>query len=246
MDDKLIYQAVELIKKSKHTTAFTGAGISVESGIPPFRGEGGLWKKYDPRMLDIDYFMANPVDSWFVIKEVFYDFMGNAKPNEAHNVLARMESKGLLQAIITQNIDNLHYEAGSKNVYEFHGNSQHLVCLHCETKYNVKSIDLKILPPKCPNCGEILKPDFVFFGEEIPTDAYSKSVRESADAELFIVIGTTGEVMPACSIPIQAKRCGARIIEINPDASSFTDTITDIYLQGKASEIMSLLEKKLY
>jgi len=129
-----IEKAAKIIKSAKHVTAFTGAGISVESGIPPFRGDGGIWGKYDPKILDLPYFLANPLDSWIVIKEIFYEFFGKAKPNNAHKMLAEMESLGWLKAIITQNIDNLHQEAGSKNVIEFHGNSKILVCTNCGNK----------------------------------------------------------------------------------------------------------------
>jgi len=135
-----ILKAASLLKESSFTTAYTGAGISVESGIPPFRGEGGLWTKYDPTMLDIDHFLGNPVKGWEVIKEIFYDFFGKAKPNIAHLVLAEMENKGLVSRIITQNIDNLHQEAGSKQVYDFHGNSKKLICLECRSHYKAADI----------------------------------------------------------------------------------------------------------
>src|SRR6056297_1553429 len=109
-------EAVDLILNSKHTTGYTGAGVSVESGIPPFRGKDGLWNKYDPGILDLDYFYSNPLDSWQVIKEIFYEFFGSAKPNNAHYALAELEKLDLVKAVITQNIDNLHQEAGSKTV----------------------------------------------------------------------------------------------------------------------------------
>ena len=116
-----IERAAEAIKNAKFLTAFTGAGISVESGIPPFRGQGGLWNKYDPRMIEISFFQENPEQSWSEIKKIFYSSMKSAKPNPAHLTLAEWEKQGLLKGIITQNIDNLHQEAGSKTVYEFHG-----------------------------------------------------------------------------------------------------------------------------
>ena len=127
--EKLIVNAADLIKKSKFTIAFTGAGISVESGIPPFRGENGLWNKYNPEVLDLGYYLNNPEDSWIYIREIFYDFFANARPNKAHQILARMEARGLLQSVITQNIDNLHFQSGSRVVHEFHGNSKRLKCL---------------------------------------------------------------------------------------------------------------------
>ena len=167
----MIEEAAKLIKNAKHITAFTGAGISVESGIPPFRGENGLWNKFDPIFLDINYFHQNPHKSWKLIKEIFYDFFGKAKPNVAHLVLSEMERAGYINSVITQNIGNLHQKAGSKEIYEFHGTSQNLICTNCNKVYSANIIDLNNLPPKCKKCGTVLKPDFVFFGEPIPEPA---------------------------------------------------------------------------
>ncbi len=238
--------AVSMLKEAKRISAFTGAGISVESGIPPFRGENGLWNKYDPGLLVINNFHQKPMDSWIVIKEIFYDFFGKAKPNAAHRVLALMEQKGKLFGVVTQNIDNLHQLAGSKEVYEFHGNSQRLICLSCNTAISVDESIFKELPPKCKECGGLLKPDFIFFGEAIPQKAYEKSIELAQNTDLMLVIGTTGEVMPAATIPQMAKQNGAKIIEINPDETNYTHSITDLLLRGKATEVMGELEKLLF
>jgi NAD-dependent deacetylase len=234
-------QAAEAIRSSPYTIAFTGAGISVESGIPPFRGGDGLWSKYDPEILDLQYFYKHPEKSWPVIKEIFYDFFGNAHPNIAHLSLAKLEAIGKLQGIITQNIDNLHQEAGSKLVHEFHGTCGRIVCTKCQTMYPSKNISLAVMPPACPSCGGLLKPDFVFFGENIPTKTYHASFEAAERAKVVLVIGTTGEVMPAGSIPIIAKQKGACIIEINTETSAFTTRYTDYFLQGKATQSMQLL-----
>lgn len=236
MDDAL-NKAIKLIKESKYTVAFTGAGISVESGIPPFRGETGLWSKYNPEILELSYFYQYPKESWTVIKEIFYDFFGKAKPNKAHLALAELEKLNLLKAIVTQNIDNLHFDAGSKEVYEFHGNSRMLVCSNNHS-FEANSINLEELPPKCPKCNELLKPDFIFFGEGIPELAYRKSFEAAEKADVVIVIGSTGEVYPASNMPKQAKANGATIIEINPEKTLFSESITDVFIKGKASEIM--------
>jgi len=238
-------EAAELIRHSSRNVAFTGAGISVESGIPPFRGKEGLWSKFDPVFLDIDYFNKYPRKSWELIKEIFYDFFGQAKPNAAHFALAEMEKTGLLHSIITQNIDNLHQIAGSKEVYEFHGNSRYLICETCSKSFLAKNIDLSSLPPRCPYCKTVLKPDFVFFGEPIPEPANRLSFAETKNAGVFIIIGTTGEIMPASLIPYEANKNKGKIIEINISPSNFTNTITDIFLQGKATEIMQSLVKIL-
>lgn len=245
MTNDQIKKAASLIRKSEYTTAFTGAGISVESGIPPFRGEEGLWSKYDPKVLDIDFFHRHPKESWEVIMEIFYEFFGKAKPNRAHEVLAELEKKGLLKSVITQNIDNLHQEAGSRVVYEFHGNSKKLVCTSCHSVYDIGDLNMKELPVKCPRCGGLIKPDFIFFGEPIPQDAFYHSVEASEKSKVMLVIGTTAEVMPAGQIPMMAKSNGAVIIEVNKEPSKLTRYLTDIFLQGKASEVMDELLKNI-
>jgi len=241
-----ITKASLMLKKSKSTIAFTGAGISVESGIPPFRGENGLWNKYDPRVLELDYFYANPEKCWYYIREIFYDFFGKAKPNEAHLTLARMENNGYLHAVVTQNIDNLHQLAGSKEVYEFHGNSSRLVCTRCQTHYGVGDVDLNVLPPRCLHDNAVLKPDFIFFGEGIPSDAYEKSFEAARRCDVCLIIGSTGEVAPASYVPHTAKQHGAYVIEINPEKSLFTNTITDLHLKGKASQMLAEIGAVLF
>jgi len=243
LDNELLKEAAQLLKSSGYTTAFTGAGISVESGIPPFRGEKGLWNKYDPIVLDLGYFHEHPLESWKVIVEIFYEFFGKAKPNEAHLVLGKMEHADLLNAVITQNIDNLHQEGGSKNVIEFHGNAKKLLCISCSKYFRPEEVDLEDLPVKCSKCSGLVKPNFIFFGEGIPPFAYEQSIQAAEQSEVMIVIGTTAEVMPAGQIPIIAKSKGAKIIEINPEPSHLTKYITDIHLQGGASKIMQSIEE---
>ena len=238
-------QTAKVINKSNHLTAFTGAGISVESGIPPFRGENGIWNKFNPEIFDLNFFISHPKEVWKFVYEVFYKTIYNTTPNKAHYALAKLEEKQILKAIITQNIDNLHFKAGSKNVYEFHGNTRQANCLDCGKKYEIKDINLSVLPPKC-TCNGILKPDFVFFSEPIPADVLTKSFKEAEIADVFLIIGTTGVIYPAAQIPILAKQNGSKIIEINIEPSEYTNTITDIFIQAKASiameQILQLLE----
>jgi len=245
MDKDQIKKAAEWIIHSSHNTGFTGAGISVESGIPPFRGENGLWNKYDPGILELDYFYSNPLEAWKVIKSIFYDFFGSAMPNAAHFSMAEMEHMGLMDCVITQNIDNLHQEAGSRSVYEFHGNSRNLVCQQCNIRYQAREELLETLPPRCGKCSSVLKPDFIFFGEMIPQLAYQKSMEAATQGEIFIVVGTTGEIMPASMIPQIASENGLKIIEINPGYSYFTHSITDIFLQGKATDVFQMLVEEI-
>ena len=244
--EKEIIEAAGLIVNAKHLVAFTGAGISVESGIPPFRGEGGIWSQYDPSILDIDYFSSHPSESWEVISKIFYTYFLDAIPNPAHFLLAKLEMKGMMKAVITQNIDNMHQEAGSVKVIEYHGNSKWLKCNHCGERYEISTVSLDQLPPRCLADQHVLKPDFIFFGEGIPAGAAGRSVEEIEAADVLLIIGTTGEVMPAGMLPSIAKSNGARIIEINPQQSSFTNSLTDLFLQGPAAKISEQLDSYLF
>ena len=239
-----IVAAAGLIRASRYLTAFTGAGISVESGIPPFRGEGGLWSRYDPRMLEIDYFLAHPERAWPVIREIFYDHFTSARPNRAHEVLAAWEQRGLLKTLITQNIDALHHAAGSRRVVEFHGNSRQLRCLDCAARVEAGSDLLATLPPRCA-CGGLYKPDFVFFGEGIPPAAHAQAHDAARRTDVMLVVGSTGEVYPAALVPRWAAEAGATIIEINPGQSEFTGSVADIHLPLKAGEAFGLIEKEI-
>ncbi len=237
-----LQMAADVLSASKHTVAFTGAGISVESGISPFRGPGGIWEREDPAKFEKRWFVAHPEESWILLKKLFYE-EGPDKPapNPAHEALARLEQAGLLSSVITQNIDNLHYAAGSRTVHEFHGTIRLLDCLQCRQKTPAEQVSLNLLPPPCPVCGGLLKPDIVFFGEPIPEKAHRDSLAEAQACEAMLVIGTTGEVMPASRLPLVAKNKGATIIEVNVQPSAYTGNTTDIFLQGRAGETLSRL-----
>ena len=237
--------AADMIRKADTVVAFTGAGISVESGVPPFRGPDGIWSRIDPEFADIRFFRSRPAESWPRIKQVFFDHIGKARPNPAHFCLARMEEAGILHGVITQNIDNLHQKAGSKNVVEFHGNTRDVLCLDCGNRYPVTAKMLETLPPTCPKCGGLLKPDFVFFGEPIPTGAMQYAMWAVRQAAVWLVIGTSGEIYPASLFPMDAKEYGAKIIEVNTSKSNYTKSITDVFLQGPASVVMQALCKEL-
>lgn len=243
-EEVAIREGAGIIRSSRHLVAYTGAGISVESGVPPFRGPDGLWSSYDPKYLELAYFHQHPEDCWRILKEIFYEHFAKAEPNEAHRVLARLEQRGLLKSVITQNIDNLHQIAGSQKVIEFHGNTRDLVCLSCGATIAADPDILGILPPKC-TCGGVLKPNCIFFGEEIPQRAWLESRREIEAADVVIVVGSTGEVYPAASLPHQAAGNGARIVEINPEDSNFTHTITDVFIPLAAGTALARIEKLL-
>ncbi len=246
MDLVNIQKTVELIRKAKYAIAFTGAGISVESGIPAFRGEDGIWNTHHPIYLEIDFFLKKPLQSWMKIKELFYDKLGEALPNTAHEVLAKMEERSFIESIITQNIDNLHQKAGSKNVYELHGNYKKLICTECSSEYDISFADLNYLPPTCYICKGILKPNIVFFNESIPNYAKNKSYEEINKTDLMLMIGTHAEILPAADLPVLAKKNGAKIIEVNIKKSHLTNSVTDIFLKGKATEILGKIGELLY
>ncbi len=241
-----IGQAANAIRKAKYAVAFTGAGISVASGIPPFRGKNGLWNTVDPIFLEIDYFYKKPLQSWQKIKEIFYDSLGDAQPNLAHLTLAKMEKRSFLEAVITQNIDHLHQKAGNKTVYELHGTYRRLVCTGCSSEYDISFADLNYLPPTCFVCKGILKPDMVFFNEPIPAYAKKRSFEEAEKADVMLIIGTNAEVLPAADIPIVAKKHGAKIIEINIEETHFTHEISDIFIKEKANVAMKEIGDLLY
>ena len=242
--ERAIQETVRLIRDARHLVAFTGAGISVESGVPPFRGPDGLWSSYDPKYLELSYFHRFPEQCWRILKEIFYEHFAAARPNDAHRVLARLEALGLLKAVITQNIDNLHQVAGSKKVIEFHGNTRDLLCLSCGAITAANPEVLEEIPPRC-SCGGILKPDCIFFGEAIPQQAWFESIRELEAADVLLIVGSTGEVYPAASLPGRAAGNDARIIEINPEESNFTHTITDVFVALPAGKAMKRIEELL-
>lgn len=237
--DQLIEKAARAVLDSKLTLALTGAGISVESGIPDFRSKGGLWDRYDPEEYASIYsFQRDPEKVWRMLREM-EEIVDTARPNDAHIGLAELEEMGLLRSVITQNVDNLHQEAGSKDVIEYHGNSRSLTCLWCNKRYEYSQKKGEY-PPYCA-CGRILKPDVVFFGEAIPTEAMTRSYQLASSCQALLIIGTSAVVSPFNVLPRQAKQIGAAIIEINLERTVLTDHISDILLQGKATEMVSRL-----
>lgn len=239
-----IKTVADLLKNARNGVVFTGAGVSVESGIPPFTGRGGLWNRYDPKFIEINFFCSDPARSWQEMKKIFFSSMDAAKPNQAHEVIALLEQKGLVKGVITQNIDGLHQRAGSKNVQEFHGTIHTLSCMSCGRRYKLEDVSLDEVPPAC-FCGHVLKPDFVFYGEGIPPRAYQESLALAENADVMLIVGTAGQVMPACSLPLIAKQNGATIIEVNTLPSAYTDTVSDYYFPVKATEFFCALEKEL-
>ena len=241
--ETLIRKAAEMITKSKLTIALTGAGISVESGIPDFRSSAGLWSRYDPaEYATITAFRRNPEKIWDMLREMDA-LVGQARPNAAHLGMGELEKLGYLHCIITQNVDNLHQAGGAKNVIEYHGNSSTLSCLGCRKHYFAEEKRREGIP-RC-ECGKVLKPDVVFFGEAIPVEALNRSFQMASLSEALMVVGTSAVVSPANTIPGIAKDRGAKIIEINLEPTHLTETVTDIFLQGKAGEIITALLREV-
>jgi NAD-dependent deacetylase len=166
--------------------------------------------------------------------------IGEAKPNAAHVALAELEKLGVLKYLITQNIDNLHIAAGHKNVAEIHGNTQKMRCIECNERYGRDDISLDILPPRCPKCRGIIKTDTVMFGEPIPPDVLRVCQREAMRSDCMITVGTSAFVYPAAGFPLEIKRNGGVLVEVNLYESDLTP-LCDISLRGKATEVMSQL-----
>lgn len=237
MKEDLIQKTVQAVSRSKKVVAFTGAGISVESGIPDFRGAGGLWEKFDPaEYATIEAFHANPQKVWTMLMEMG-NLLESSKPNPAHTALAQLEKMGHVRSVITQNIDHLHQDAGNTRVIEYHGSHKRLVCLTCGQQYAKEEVNLDALPPLC-RCKGVLKPTVIFFGEPIPTGAHLQAMEEARDCEVMLVIGTSAVVSPACDIPVLAKRAGAAIVEVNLEETQLTRYVSDWILQGSASQIL--------
>jgi len=224
----------KLLLQSRYAIALTGAGISVESGIPDFRGQNGLWTKYDPfEYGHIDSFRANPAKVWKMLMEVGALVEG-VNPNEAHFALGELEKLGIIKMVITQNVDSLHQRGGSSNVVEFHGNFRRMHCDNCQKPFLRADISLVGLPPLC-SCGGPIRPDIILFGEGIPAEAYSRAFDAAEKCDLMVVIGTSARVAPASQLPLIAKRRGAHVLEINPVASELSDEITDLHVTEPAA-----------
>jgi len=237
--DQLIKKAVQDLAEAKMVTALTGAGASIESGIPPFRGKGGLWEKFDPmEVAHIDSFLQDPVKVWNLLIKDMKDVLDRAVPNDCHKGLAKLEQLGILQTVITQNIDGLHQLAGNTDVIEFHGTFAWQRCMECNAHLETRRVDMSAIPPRC-QCGGILRPNAVFFGEMIPQEALWRSRQVATDCDVMLVIGTSGVVQPAALMPVVAKESGAKIIEINPDSTLLTDDISDYLIKGSAGEVMN-------
>jgi NAD-dependent deacetylase len=248
--DAAIRSAAAWIADARHAVALTGAGLSVESGIPPFRGPGGIWTKYgEPPMDGYQRFLRDPVAAWrerLSPKEGWMRALGDAvraaKPNPGHHAFAELERRGMLGALITQNIDDLHRQAGHERVLEIHGNHRLLRCIDCNARFDPSelSVDPENLPPLCPRCAGLVKTDVVHFGEPIPPDVLRGCFEAVARADLMIVAGTSATVYPAAEFPLEVLRSGGRVIEVNPEPSDLTPVAT-LSLRGPGAAVLARL-----
>ena len=239
--DKL-EQLSKWVDESKNIVVFTGAGVSAESGIPTYRGQGGYWDKYDPdKYANINYFYKDPSYYWNFFKDVRSPVLKAAKPNLAHKSIALLEKLGKIKSVITQNIDGLHREAGSKNIIELHGNTRTFSCLKCKTEYNMDEVDdllKKTLPPKCNKCGSLIRPEVVFFGESLDSMVLFRAEKDSSEADLFIAAGSSLVVQPAASLPLIAKNNGAKLVIVNIDPTPL-DSSADLVINISVSKVFS-------
>lgn len=212
--------AVNLLAKAEYAVALTGAGISTHSGIPDFRSpSSGLWERYNPAEVASLYgFKLHPERFYDWIRPLAHTIL-DAQPNSAHTALARMEATGILKSLITQNIDMLHGRAGSRTIYELHGHLREATCIHCFEVYPAEEHIAHFLEndmmPRCPNCGNALKPNVILFGEQLPASAFTAAQREARKCDVMLVVGTSMEVYPAADLPVIARQTGASLIVVD-------------------------------
>jgi len=243
--DASIERGIELIKEAEHILVFSGAGLSTESGIPDFRSPGGLWSKYDPSEFYFDRFLSEErarATYWKMSTES-YHIMKDARPNRAHLAVKTLETMGKLLAVVTQNIDRLHHKAGNSpdRIIEIHGTLFSVSCLSCGKTYDRDDIDDRITSgvavPTCDDCGGILKPDTISFGQAMPEDKMAKSFTLARESDLCMALGSSLVVYPAASIPSVALESGAKLMIINRDETPL-DPEADVVVHGSLSEVL--------
>jgi NAD-dependent deacetylase len=242
MDDaarEMIDQVAEALVRRRRGVAVTGAGISVDSGIPDFRSPGGLWDRFDPmEYATIEAFRHDPHKVWQMLEQ-FDGILREAAPNPGHVALASLEAAGVLDGVVTQNVDNLHQEAGSTRVVEFHGNGSQLVCIACGARCSAEEVDRASIPPTCA-CGAVLKPDVILFGEMIPEAALKGALELVEGCQVMLVVGTSATVAPCSQIPVAARRQGALLAEFNLCPTELTSGC-DVAVFAGASESLPAL-----
>jgi NAD-dependent deacetylase len=240
--DPLTARVARYLSESTRAVAFTGAGISTESGIPDFRSPGGVWSRYKPVLFQ-DFLASEDArrQYWQMKKEGYHELRG-AKPNAGHLALARLEAAEKLVAVITQNIDGLHQDAGSRRVLELHGTSRHCVCLECDSRYDPDVIQERLEAgveiPLCDGCGGLIKSATISFGQAMPEDVLTEAFNLCIETDVILAIGSSLVVEPAASLPFHAKQNGARLVIINRTETPL-DSLADVVLREPIGESLT-------
>ncbi|HWG55383.1 MAG TPA: NAD-dependent deacylase [Gaiellaceae bacterium] len=225
-----------LIRTHQPCVVLTGAGVSTESGIPDFRSAGGIWAEFDPlEVASIDGFRRDPTRVWEFYR-LRLSLLADAQPNDGHRALARLEQLGLVRAVVTQNVDGLHQAAGSADVVEVHGSIRGAVCIRCGSRYAADEVGARLPVPHC-DCGEVLKPGVVMFGELLPVAALERASELARAARLLLVVGSTLEVHPVGSLPFETLRRGGSLAIVNRGPTAL-DEEADLRLDGSAGAIL--------
>jgi NAD-dependent deacetylase len=239
-----LHRARDLIRKASRIVAFSGAGVSTESGLADFRSQGGLWERY--RMVAFQEFLADHesrVEYWSMRRELIPGLLA-ARPNPAHYALAKLEQTGQLRCVITQNIDGLHQAAGSQRVIELHGTNMTASCLSCHSQWPITEIQQRLeagdLDPHCGACHGLIKPDTVSFGQAMPVEAMEEAYQEAAACDLLLMIGSSLEVQPANQFPLVAHQRGANLIFINRTTTCY-DHLAAVSFAGSAGRVLAAL-----
>jgi NAD-dependent deacetylase len=245
--DEPIRALAALMRERQPCVVLTGAGISTESGIPDFRSPAGIWAEYDPmEYATIDAFRRDPVKVW-EFYALRFEVLTRAAPNAGHLALAELERRGLVQAVVTQNIDGLHERAGSRDVVEVHGSIRTASCLECGERMPLGAVvaALRTAPaPPCSRCGAILKPDVVMFGELLPVDAIDRATGLARGARLLLVVGSTLEVYPVAGLPEETMSTGGELAIVNRGSTPF-DRVASIRIDAGAGETLAALAEEL-
>jgi NAD-dependent deacetylase len=242
-----VRELAALVRERQPVVVLTGAGISTESGIPDFRSPTGIWAQYDPmEYATIGAFRRDPVKVW-EFYALRFSVLTGAEPNAGHRALAELERRGLVEAIVTQNVDGLHQRAGSRDVVEVHGSIRTASCLDCGERLALEEVvsSLEASPaPACPRCGEILKPDVVMFGELLPADAIDRAVELARQAGLLLAVGSSLEVYPVAGLLDETAAAGGSLAIVNRGPTPF-DGLAAVRIDGTAGETLAAVAAEL-
>jgi NAD-dependent deacetylase len=235
-DSNIPEKLISRLARARRVVVLTGAGISAESGVPTFRDPGGLWQKFKPEELaNVEAFLRNPelVQGWYRHRRAI---VRDVHPNPGHDALARLQEMVPEFTLVTQNVDNLHQRAGSRDVIELHGNIMRSYCIDCRKETSLEGTSDKEAI-RCESCGGLIRPDVVWFGEMLPVENFERADRESRRADVFLSIGTSGLVYPAAGLPLAAAEAGAYVVEINIEPSAIARYLNDVVI-GRSGEVL--------